>query len=259
MKKRKDEKFNKGQIIIYKQKGGGIELKVKFQGETVWLSLSQIASLFERDKSVISRHLRNIFKEKELDKKSVVAKIATTALDGKIYQVEFFNLDVIISIGYRVNSSRATQFRIWANKILKDYLLKGYVVNQKRLLEANDKFSQLKNTIDFINKKSRKNLLKGQEKELLDLLSDYSKTLTLLEKYDKDKLQKEKGEKSIFVLQYNTCLDIIYKLKDNLIIKKEASDLFGYENNHKLEAIINNLYQSFSGEELYKSIEEKRS
>jgi hypothetical protein len=152
MFKKKEEKFNKGEIIIYKPAKGEVELKVRLEDETVWLSLNQIANLFERDKSVISRHLRNIFKEEELIKKSVVAKNATTAADGKIYQVEFYNLDAVISVGYRVNSQRATQFRIWATKILKQYVLQGYAINEKRLLEAKNKFNQLQETISFLQK-----------------------------------------------------------------------------------------------------------
>jgi hypothetical protein len=152
MFKKKEEKFNKGEIIIYKPAKGEVELKVRLEDETVWLSLNQIANLFERDKSVISRHLRNIFKEEELIKKSVVAKNATTAADGKIYQVEFYNLDAVISVGYRVNSQRATQFRIWATRILKQYVLQGYAINEKRLLEAKNKFNQLQETISFLQK-----------------------------------------------------------------------------------------------------------
>jgi hypothetical protein len=152
MFKKKEEKFNKGEIIIYKPAKGEVELKVRLEDETVWLSLNQIANLFERDKSVISRHLRNIFKEEELIKKSVVAKNATTAADGKIYQVEFYNLDAVISVGYRVNSQRATQFRIWATRILKQYVLQGYAINEKRPLEAKNKFNQLQETISFLQK-----------------------------------------------------------------------------------------------------------
>ena len=122
---------NRGKIVIYQTKDGKTSIDVKLENETVWLTLSQITELFDRDKSVVSRHISNVFREGELDRNSVVAKNATTASDGKIYQVEYFNLDVIISVGYRVKSQRGTQFRIWANKILKDYLIKGYAINQQ--------------------------------------------------------------------------------------------------------------------------------
>lgn len=123
------------EIVIYKARDGHVELSVSLSEETVWLSLTQIAELFARDKSVISRHLSNIFKNKELEKPSVVANFATTASDGKTYRVDYYNLDAIISIGYRVNSNEATQFRIWATSVLKEYLVKGYTIHEKRLAE----------------------------------------------------------------------------------------------------------------------------
>ena len=140
------------EIVIYKSNGLATSIEVKLENETVWLSLNQISELFDRDKSVISRHIRNIFKEGELLKKSVVAKNATTAQDGKIYQVDYYNLDVIISVGYRVKSLRGTQFRIWANQIIKDYLLKGYTINKRvnrleeKLIEHDQKFEMILKT-----------------------------------------------------------------------------------------------------------------
>ena len=132
---------NKGEIVIYQMKDGQTSLEVNLVEDTVWLSLNHMVALFDRDKSVISRHIKNIFREGELDKRSVVAKYATTASDEKTYQVEYFNLDVIISVGYRVKSQRGTQFRIWANKILKDYLVKGYTLNENRLQSQIEKYT----------------------------------------------------------------------------------------------------------------------
>ena len=140
------------QIEIYKSKDGQTQVEVSFKGETFWLSLNQIASLFERDKSVISRHLRNIFKKEELDKNSVVAKNATTASDGKIYQVDYYNLDAILSVGYRVNSKRGTQFRQWATQRLKDYLVQGYAINEKRLLQKQQEVEYLKTGLRILNR-----------------------------------------------------------------------------------------------------------
>lgn len=257
MPKKKQEKFNKGEIIIYKPARGEVELKVRLEDESIWLSLNQITELFGRDKSVISRHLRNIFKENELSKNSVVAKIATTAADGKTYQVEFYNLDAIISVGYRVNSQRATQFRIWATRILKKYLLQGYAVNEKRLLEAKNKFNQLQETIAFLQKQSKKELLKGQETEILNLLTDYSKTLSLLEQYDEGRLKSEKGEKAKFILEYKNCIEIIANIKRRLVAKKEAGELFGQGRYGVFEGIIKGLYQTFAKKELYPTIEVK--
>ena len=150
MPKPEEENINKGEVKIYKPAKGEVELRVRFEDETVWLSLNQISNLFGRHKSVISRHLSNIFKEGELTKNSVVAKIATTASDGKSYKVEYYNLDAIISVGYRVNSKRATQFRIWATKVLKKYLINGYAINEERLKEAENKFKQLQQAINFL-------------------------------------------------------------------------------------------------------------
>ena len=144
--------MNTNEIAVYKSDKLSIKLEVKVENETVWLSLNQMSELFERDKSVISRHISNIFKEGELVKESVVAKNATTAKDGKIYQVDYYNLDVIISVGYRVKSIRGTQFRIWANQIIKDYLLKGYAISKRvdrleeKLIDHDKKFDLLLNT-----------------------------------------------------------------------------------------------------------------
>lgn len=254
-----ENNFKKGEIIIYKTAKNEIELKVKLKQETVWLSLDQMAFLFNRDKSVISRHIKNIFQEKELNQKSVVAKFATTATDGKIYQVDYYNLDVIISVGYRVKSQNGVKFRIWASKILKQYLINGYVINKKHLLEARNKFYELQETILFLQKQSKKELLKGQETEILNLLADYSKTLSLLDQYDKGKVKTIKGKKTNFILHYKTCVKIIAELKRELIAKKEAGDLFGQKRNENFEGIIKGLYQTFDKKELYPTIEDKAS
>ncbi len=257
MTKNKKEQFNKGEIAIYQAEKGEIKLSVKLEDETIWLSLDQIAGLFGRDKSVISRHLKNVFAERELEKKSVVAKFATTAQDGKIYQVDYYNLDVIISIGYRVKSKQGTHFRIWANKIIKNYLVKGYVINQKRLLETKNKFKELQETINFLSEKSKKKNLLGQEIEILDLLRSYSKSLTLLEEYDKNKLKISKGKKEKRKLNFEDCLNIIKQLKQELIKKKEASDIFGNIRDGSFEGIVKGIYQTFGGRDLYQDINAK--
>ena len=251
--------FKKGEIIIYKTSQNEVELKVKLEQEMVWLSLDQLAILFDRDKSVISRHIKNIFQEEELEQNSVVANFATTAVDRKIYQVDYYNLDVIISVGYRVKSQNGVKFRIWASRTLKQYLIKGYVINEKRLLEAKNRFHELQEAVLFLQKQSRKELLKGQEIEILNLLADYSKTLSLLEQYDKGNLSDEKGRKTKFVLKYEDCVKIIAELKKELIVKKEAGDLFGQERGGGFEGIIKGLYQTFDKKELYLTIEDKAS
>lgn len=260
MLKKKQEKFSRGEIIFYKPAKGDVELRVRLEGNTIWLSLNQIADLFDRDKSVISRHIRNIFQSGELPEKATVAKIATVQKEGKreiLRDIEYFNLDVIISVGYRVDSKNATQFRIWATKILKQYLLQGYVINEKRLLEAKNQFNKLQETIAFLQKQSKKELLKDQGAEILSLLTDYAKTFSLLEQYDKGKLKSVKGEKSAFVLEYKNCVKIVAEIKKQLMAKKEAGNLFGHERGGEFEGIINGLYQTFARKKLYPSIEDK--
>lgn len=235
----------KNEIIIFENQD--VKLEVNMQDETVWLNLEQMADLFKRDKSVISRHIKNIFLEEELDKISVVANFATTASDGKIYQVDYYNLDVIISVGYRVKSKEGTQFRIWANKILKDYMLKGYAVNQRRLeyLEKTIKLIDIANRID-------ERLENNDAREILKVIADYSKALDLLDDYDHKTLKKMRGTTDERRIRYQDCLDIIHQLKFN-----EKSEIFGIERDRGLESIINNIYQSFSGQDVYSSIQEK--
>jgi len=251
--------LNKGEIAIYKNQQNEVELKVKLEKETVWLSLDQMTVLFDRDKSVISRHIHNVFQEKELDKNSVVAKSATTAADGKIYQVVYYNLDLIISIGYRVKSQNGVKFRIWASRVLKRYLIQGYAINEKRLLETQSKFRELQDVIRFLQKQSKKELLIGQGAEILNLLADYSKTMSLLGQYDKGNLLDKKGQKAKFIIQFQDCVKIIISLKKELVNKKEVGDLFGQERNESFSGIVATLYQTFDKQELYPSIEDKAS
>jgi len=255
-----NKNINKGDIIIYKPKSKEVEIRVRLEKETIWLALNEIATLFDTNKSGVSRHIKNIYKNKELNKKATVAKIATVQKEGSRgikRNIEYYNLDIILSVGYRVNSKQATQFRVWATRTLKQHILQGYTINQKRLLETQTKFKELQNAITFLQKKSRKKLLKGQEKEILDLLGEYSKTLSILEQYDKRKIKKAKGQKGKFVLTYDNCKDIIIKIKERLMTKKEASNFFGIEVEKKFESAVENLRQTFAKKELYRTIEEK--
>ena len=254
---KKKNNINKGEIVIYRPKSGEVEIKVKLEKETIWLTQAQIALLFNIERSVITKHLRNVFNSKELNKNSVCAKIAHTAVDGKMYKTQFYNLDVVISVGYRVNSKRATQFRIWATRVLKEHIVQGYTINQRRLLETQSKFKELQSAIAFLREKSSKKTLEGQEKEILDLLGNYAKTFSILTQYDKGKVKKLKGEKAKFVLEYNHCENVVVILKKDLAERMEASNLFGIETGNKFESIIKNLYQTFDRKELYKTIEEK--
>lgn len=250
------ENFEKGEIIIYKTPQNEVELKVHFENESVWLRQNEIALLFDKERSVITKHINKIFTDKEVNKKSNVQKMHIPNSDKL---VEFYSLDVILAVGYRANSSRAIHFRKWATKILKQYLIRGYAINENRLLEAKNKFYELQEAILFLQKQSKKELLKGQETEILNLLADYSKTLSLLEKYDKRNLGEQKGAKTKFVLKYEDCVKIIAELKKELAAKKEASDLFGQKRDGSFEGVVRGLYQTFDKKELYPTIEDKAS
>jgi prophage maintenance system killer protein len=248
------------EIVIYETPGKEIKIDVRLEKETVWLNLNQIAKLFGTDKSGISRHIRNIYSAAELDRISTVAKIATVQTEGNRStkrSIEYYNLDMILSVGYRVSSEKATQFRIWATQKLKSFLVKGYALNEKRLMEVQNKFKELKETISFIESKSDRGLLAGQEGQLLHLLSSYAKTLTLLEAYDNGNIIDIKGKTTSFILTYENCLEIIFEIKKALIIKKEAGDLFGNERENSFEGIIKCLYQTYDGNELYPNIGDK--
>ena len=211
-----------------------------------------MAELFSRDKSVISRHIKNTLLE-ELKDEKVVAKFATTtkhgAIEGKTqtHMVEYYNLDMIISIGYRIKSAQGIAFRKWATKILKDYMLKGYAVNQKRLeyLEKTIKLIDIANRMD-------ERLENHDAKEILKVIGEYSKALDLLDDYDHKTLKKIKGNIDERKIEYNQCIEVINKLRFN-----EESTLFAVERGKGLESIIGNIYQSFGGQDIYKSIEEK--
>src|SRR3989339_1309856 len=246
--------FKKGEIIIYKTPKNEVELRVRFQNESVWLRQDEIAFLFGKERSVVTKHIKKIFADKEVDKKSNVQKMHIPNSDKP---VEFYSLDVVLAVGYRVNSSRAIHFRKWASKILKQYLIKGFVVNEQRLLEAKNKFNELKEAVLFLQKQSKKELLQGQEAEILNLLADYSKTLSLLEQYDRGKLGERKGGKTKFVLKSDDCVKIVVELKKKLIAKKEAGELFGQERDGSFKGIIKGLYQTFAKKELYPAIEDK--
>ena len=242
-------------IKIYKLEDGKTEIDVHLDNETVWLNLNQMVNLFERDKSVISRHISNIFKEKELHKDSVVAKNATTASDGKTYQVDYFNLDVIISVGYRIKSKRGTQFRIWANQIIKEYLIKGYSINEKRLIQKTEQLKELQESVKILgNVLNYKFLTNDESIGLLKIISDYAYALDILDQYDYQKLEiNNTSGKETYQLTYEEAITQIR-------IAKKAhgnSDLFGHEKDDSFKSSISTIYQTFSGEELYPSIEEK--
>lgn len=239
-------------IVIYQSSENNPEIEVKFKNDTFWLSLNEIATLFERDKSVISRHLKNIFASYELEKESVVAIFATTANDKKTYQVENFNLDAILSVGYRVNSKRGTQFRQWATARLKDFLVKGYAINQKRL----DELSQMVSIIAQSTKKE--DLQLNEAKGLLNILGNYTQSYVLLNQFDSNNLNTNNLNENItYEIKYEEAKPEIALLKQKLIDLKEATSLFGNEKDNSLKGILGNILQTFDGQYLYPSIEEQ--
>ncbi len=242
-------------IKIYQLEDGKTEISVQLDQETVWLSLNQIVELFERDKSVISRHINNIFKEKELDRVSVVAKNATTAADGKIYQVDYYNLDVIISVGYRIKSKRGTQFRIWANKVLKEYLIKGFSINEKRLTQQNEQLKELQESVKLLgNVLNYKALSNDESVGLLKIISDYAYALDILDQYDYQTLEiKDTSEREPYQLTYDEAINQIELAKK----AHGNSDLFGNEKDESFKSSLGTIYQTFGGVDLYPSIEEK--
>lgn len=250
--------MNQSAIEIFKTEDGATEIRVVLDNETVWLNLNQISSLFERDKSVISRHIGNIFKEEELQKDSTVANFATVQFEGdrEVERIiEFFNLDVIISVGYRIKSKRGTQFRIWANKILKDYLLEGFVLNEKKLIQQNEKLKELQESIKILGDVLKYKTLSTDESiGLLKIVSDYAYALDILDQYDYQNLKVSSiSERNVFRLTYEDAIaqiEIARKYYGN-------SSLFGNEKDDSFKSSIATIYQTFNGIDLYPSIEEK--
>ena len=247
-------------IIIYKNKNGHIDLTVNLSEETVWLSLNQLAQLFGRDKSVISRHLTNIFKTKELTVDQTVAKFATVQKEGTKNvrrKIDYYNLDAIISVGYRVNSVQATQFRQWATDVLKKHLIEGYTINKNRLAENGIK--ELQQSIKLLQKTLKQNnLVNDIGAETIQIIINYTKTWNLLLSYDEDKLNLPKtGKPFVTELNYETALNAIEALKTDLASKNEATALFGNDSNNKLQGILGNIEQTFDAEMLYKTTEER--
>ena len=234
----------KNKIVLFENQN--IKLEVNLQDETVWLNTKQIAELFDRDYKTIRKHINNALNE-ELQNEVVVAKFATTAKDNKNYQVEYYNLDVILSVGYRVKSNNGIIFRKWANKILKEHLIKGYTVNQERL-------NYLEKTIKLINIAGRiEEKLQGTEaQDIIKVINNYSNALTLLDDYDHKTIIKPKGTINKNIITYEDCIEIINKLRFH-----NDSNLFALERNEGLKEIIGTIYQTFSGNDLYPTTEEK--
>lgn len=241
------------EIVIYQSDSGSIS--VKLERETVWLSLQQMAELFARDKSVISRHLRNVFAEGELERAAVVAKNATTAADGKTYQVEFFNLDAVLSVGYRVNSKQGTRFRQWASQVLKQHLTQGYTLNRERF-EANAR--ELEAALELLRKTARAPELDSEGgRGLVEIVSRYTQTFLWLQRYDEGLLSEPAGSPGGELPSLASARQHLQELKAQLMARGEASELFARERGEGLAALLGNLQQSVFGEPAYPSLESK--
>lgn len=249
--------MDRDKIIIYKTKDGLPAIEVAYGDDTVWLTQKQIAEVFGIQVPAVNKHINNILRNKELDK-STISKMEIVRVEGLRSvkrMIDAYNLDMILSIGYRVNSVRATEFRIWANQILKDYLLKGYALNNKKLREQSQQLLELKQAIKLISTVQRNQLLNDEElKSTFKILTDYVYALDILDKYDHQKLENSGSDiKESFKIDYDSALEAI----EDLRYKFGGSKLFGNEKDQSFKSSLYTIYQTFDGEELYPSLEEK--
>lgn len=245
------------EVLIYENESGQTQVNVRLDAETVWLTQEQMAALFGRERSVVTKHLRNVFKEGELDKEAVCANFAHTASDGKSYETKFYNLDVIVSVGYRVKSQQGTQFRQWATRTLREHLLQGYTLNSTRLAERG--MSEAQQAIELLARTlSNQALVNDTGREVLELVVRYAKTWRLLLEYDEDRLTLPPGcQPARGVLDYDRAALAIAQIKNELMECGEATPLFGQERGEALQGILGSIEQTMFGESLYRSREEK--
>jgi len=253
---------SRGEIVIYRTKDGKAALDVNLQEETVWLSQVQMSELFEKDRRTISEHINNVFKEKELSKNRTIRKFRIVQKEGDRTverEVDFYNLDVIISVGYRVKSQRGTQFRIWATQVLKDYILKGYSINEKRLQEQNARLLELQKTVGLLQRVMEGRELGHDEATgLLQVITDYSYALSLLDQYDHQQLNiRHLTKKKPFFLTYEAARRAIDKLGEQSKKIGRPITLFGREKDQSFKGSLGAIYQTFDGKEVYPSVEEK--
>ncbi len=244
------QQASKGEVVLYKN-----NLEVKLEHESVWLTQAQMGGVFSTERSVITKHIRNILNSKELVEDSVCAFFAHTAGDGKVYQTKYYNLDMIISVGYRVNSKRGTEFRIWATNILKQHLVQGYTLNQKRLKEHAASVKTLQEAVKLLaNISARKTLTGDEAKGLFEVIRDYSYGLDILDDYDHGRTQfRSVTSKACYRLTYDESARLIEQMRR----KFGGSNLFGNEKDGTFQSDLGAIYQTFDGKDLYPSVEEK--
>ena len=234
--------MNKSDIVLFETKDSSIILPVRMTGDTVWLNRSQMAELFERDVKTIGKHISNALRE-EVDS-STVAKFATVQEEGNrsvTREIEYYNLDMIISVGYRVKSNRGVEFRKWANRVLRQYILQGYAVNERRINQLGEVVRLMKRTQDSLD-----------SKQVLSVIERYSTALNMLDAYDHQSLQRPKGSGAAYILSYEECRSVIDRMRFG-----NESELFGKEKDDSFKGSIGNIYQSFGGQEIYPTLEEK--
>lgn len=246
----------RGEVIVYEAPDGQVRVDVRLERETVWLSLNQLAELFDRDKSVISRHLRNVFESGELERAATVAKNATVQTEGGrgvARKIEYYNLDAILSVGYRVNSKRGTQFRIWATGTLREHLLRGYTLNERRLAERG--LSEARQTLELLGRTlQNQELVNDTGRAVLDLIVGYADTWRLLLEYDEDRLASPPGARpSKGILDLARASTAIADFKRELMARREATALFGKPRGEALDGILGSIEQTMFGEPLYRS------
>ncbi len=229
------------EIVLFETEDKAVTLSVPVEQETVWLTQAQMTELFNTSKQNVSLHINNCFKEGELDKDSVVKDFLTTAADGKNYKTKYYNLDVIISVGYRVKSKRGVEFRKWANSVLKQYILQGYAVNNNRIAQLGEVIQIMKRTQNSLD-----------SKQVLSVIEKYSTALDLLDAYDHQNMTRPKGNSATYVLTYEECMDVIASMRFG-----DESDIFGKEKDGSFKGSIGNIYQSFGGQDVYLTLEEK--
>ena len=254
MKQTKEQKtIPENQIQIFQSGDGSVQLDVSLDKETVWLSQAQMCELFDRERSVITKHVNNIFKDGELERDAVCAKFAHTAADGKTYSIQCVNLDVVISVGYRVKSQRGVQFRQWATKLLKQHLVEGYTLNQKRLQEQGVEFEQVMQLLSQTLENQQ--LASAEGVAVLSVVSDYARSWSLLQAYDEQSLSDQTAKQDeMKALVLDSVLAAVAQLKQTLVAKGEATDLFGQLRGNGLESAIATIEQGFGDEIFYPNV-----
>ena len=247
------DKYGCGEIALFQADDGRTWLEVHLDHETVWLTQKQMAELFSKDVRTVNEHIRNIFKEGELEEPAVIRKFRITAADGKSYDTAHYNLDVIISVGYRVKSKRGTQFRQWATRVLRDHLVKGYTIHEQRLREESANLREMQQTVDLLARTlTSQELVTETGQDVLRVINDYAYALTTLDRYDHGTLALEETTgKALHVIDYEEGIALVKSMKG------EFDGLFGIEKDQGFKSALGTIYQTFDGKELYPSVEEK--